>query len=130
MKLLAELCEGLRISWSAIVANKLRSGLTTLGIVIGVVTVSLMATAIQGLNQTFMQSISALGSDVFYIEKYPWEEVEEFWKIRKRREFSIEYGAAVMRESTLALAASVEASWNLPVKYGNRFSSGVWVVGN
>ena len=130
MRLLSEFREGLRISWSAIVANKLRSGLTTLGVIIGVVTVSLMATAIDGLNRAFVSSISALGSDVFYLEKFPWEDVEDFWKVRNRRDFSIEYGPAVMRESKMALAASVEASWDLPVKYKNRFSAGVWIVGN
>ena len=50
MNFLTELREGLAISWGAIRANKLRSVLTTLGIVIGVVTVTLMGTAIQGLN--------------------------------------------------------------------------------
>ena len=88
MKLLSEVREGLRISWSAIFANKLRSGLTTLGIVIGILTVSVMATAIQGLNQSFLQSVSALGSDVFYLEKFPWERVEEWWKIRNRRDLT------------------------------------------
>jgi len=130
MNLWMEVREGLRISWSAIVANKLRSGLTTLGIVIGIVTVSLMATAIQGLNQSFLQSISALGTDVFYLEKFPWERVEEFWKIRNRRDFSVEYAPAIMREARSVLAASTEASWNMPVKYKDRSAAGVWTVGN
>jgi len=130
MKLAAEFREGLSISWSAIRANKLRSGLTTLGIVIGILTVSLMATAIQGLNQAFVQSISALGSDVFYLEKFPWEHVEEWWKLRNRRDFQIDYGAAFMKESRFAMAASVEASWNYPVKYKDRSASSIWVVGN
>jgi len=130
MNLMSELREGLAISWSAILANKLRSGLTTLGIVIGIVTVSLMAMAIQGLNRAFVQSISALGTDVFYLEKFPWEHVEEFWKIRNRRDFSTSYGPAIMKESRYALAASVEASWNLPVKYKGQSASSVWIVGN
>ena len=129
MNLLSEVREGLSISWGAILANKLRAGLTTLGIVIGILTVSLMAMAIQGLNQSFMQSISALGSDVFYLEKFPWERVEEWWKIRNRRDFSIDYAAMLMRESRFALAASVEASWNHPVRYKDR-SASVWTVGN
>jgi putative ABC transport system permease protein len=45
MTLVSELREGLRISAGAIVANKLRSALTTLGIIIGILTVSLMAMA-------------------------------------------------------------------------------------
>ena len=130
MNLLSEVGEGLKISWSAIVANKLRSGLTTLGVVIGVLTVSVMAMAIQGLNQSFLQSVSALGSDVFYLEKFPWERVEEWWKIRNRRDFAVDYARLIAKESTTALATSIEASWNYPVKYKDRSASSVWVVGN
>ena len=65
-----ELVEGLRIAWDATRANKMRAGLTTLGIVIGIVTVTLMGTAIQGLRRGFSQSISALGSDVLYLERF------------------------------------------------------------
>ena len=65
MKFFAELREGLGISWGAIRANKMRSTLATIGIVIGIVTVTLMGAAINGLNQAFIKSISALGADVF-----------------------------------------------------------------
>ena len=43
MNFLSELREGLLIAWDSLRANKLRSALTTLGIVIGIVTVTLMA---------------------------------------------------------------------------------------
>src|SRR5579859_1717752 len=72
MNFLTELKEGLTISWSAIVANKLRSILTTLGIVIGIVTVTLMGTAIQGLNRSFANSISSIGADVLYVDRFGW----------------------------------------------------------
>jgi len=66
---LSELREGFGISWDAIRAHKLRSSLTTLGIVIGIVTVTLMAAAIEGLDKAFLQSISSLGADVFYVQR-------------------------------------------------------------
>ena len=56
MKLSRELAESVRISWAAIGENKLRAALTTLGIVIGVATVSLMGSAIAGLKRTFEES--------------------------------------------------------------------------
>ena len=56
MNLFAELKEGFGISWDAIRANKMRSVLTTLGIVIGIVTVTLMGTAIEGLDRAFVKS--------------------------------------------------------------------------
>ena len=108
MTLLTEIREGLSISWSAIRANKMRSVLTTLGIVVGIVTVSLMATAIQGLRQSFLRSISALGSDVFYIEKFPWEGNDAWWKIRNRRDFDINDARFIASESKYTLAVSVE----------------------
>jgi putative ABC transport system permease protein len=130
MNLPTELREGLKISLAAIWANKLRSTLTTLGIIIGIVTVSLMATAIEGLNQAFLRSISALGSDVFYVEKFPWDSPMPWWKFRNRRDFDINDADDIARESKSALAVSVEASDSFPVKYENRSASSVWIVGN
>ncbi len=130
MNFTREVSEAVKISASAIFANKLRSGLTTLGIVIGIVTVSLMAMAIEGMRQKFIRSISALGADVFYIEKYPWERTGPWWKIRNRRDFAIGDAKIIQRESAHTLAISVENSETLPVRYRDRSSSGAWVVGN
>ena len=87
MNLLSEFKEGLGISWSAIRANKMRSVLTTLGIVIGIVTVTLMGTAIEGLNRAFLKSISFIGADVLYIHRFEWfmHGQEEWLKAQKRR---------------------------------------------
>ena len=111
MRLVTEVTEGIAISARAILANKLRSTLTTLGIVIGILTVSLMAMAIDGLRQQFLRSVSALGADVFYIEKFSWEGVDAWWKIKNRRDFKITDLRAIQGESTHALAISVETSF-------------------
>lgn len=72
MRLGPELREGTRIAWEAIRSNLLRSVLTTLGIVIGIVTVTLMATAIEGLNGAFQNAISFIGTDVLYVDQRAW----------------------------------------------------------
>ena len=72
MRLGYELTEAVRISGEAILSNKLRAALTTLGIVIGVATVSLMGSVIAGLSQTFEDCLSVLGSDVLFVQKYDW----------------------------------------------------------
>ena len=69
---LDEFREGMAIAFNAIKANKMRSALTTLGIVIGIVSVTLMGTAIEGLNRAFNTSIAAIGADVLYVQKWPW----------------------------------------------------------
>ena len=60
----------MRIAWDAIRANKMRSVLTTLGIIIGIVTVTSMATAIDALNRAFHDSISILGADVLFVSQH------------------------------------------------------------
>src|SRR5277367_212027 len=86
MNFFTELREGLIISWSAIRANKLRSVLTTLGIVIGIVTVTLMGTAIEGLNNSFLKSISSIGADVLYVDRMNWiiQSQKEWVEAQKR----------------------------------------------
>jgi len=90
-----EMVEGLAISFRAIRANKMRSVLTTLGIVIGIVSVTLMATAIEGVNRAFEKSASAFGTDVMYVEKWPWVDHEDWSTVRNRRDIKLEYAAAV-----------------------------------
>jgi putative ABC transport system permease protein len=130
MRVKDELAEGMRISWNAILANKMRSTLTTLGIVIGIVTVTLMGSAINGLKTAFRQSISAIGSDVLFIEKYPWGPDEEWWKMRNRRDILMEDARILARETTMARAVSIEAARNRSVTYKTRTARGVFTIGN
>ena len=106
MNFLTELREGLVISWSAIRANKLRSVLTTLGIVIGIVTVTLMGTAIQGLNRSFMNSISSIGADVLYVSRYSWfiQSHQEWVNAMKNPEITLSDVDALDRQLNLAEA--------------------------
>ncbi len=67
-----DILEGLRIAARAVWVNKMRSLLTTLGIIIGIAAVTSMATIINGLNQQFEQSLASLGTDVLYVSKWPW----------------------------------------------------------
>jgi putative ABC transport system permease protein len=131
MNLLTELREGLTISFGAIRANKMRAALTTLGIVIGIVTVTLMGTAIEGLNRAFMQSVSAIGADVLYVSRFQWmTRTHEDWLAQqKRREITIHQMNALEKQAGFALALSAETDGWWPVKYKNRRSDSVQVIG-
>jgi hypothetical protein len=105
MNFLTELREGLAISWSAIRANKLRSVLTTLGIVIGIVTVTLMGTAIRGLNNSFLNSISSIGADVLYVDRSAGSSNRGrngLKAMKKSHDRSLEEAAALQRQMKLA----------------------------
>jgi putative ABC transport system permease protein len=129
MTLLDEIRESTWVSLGALRANKMRSALTTLGIVIGIVTVTLMGTAIEGLDKAFMKSISSIGSDVLYIERFSWFGNEEWWKMRNRREILLADAREVARQSTMAEAVSPLADTFRTVKYNNRSANTVQVVG-
>lgn len=64
--------EIIRSAIISIKANKLRSILTTLGIIIGVTTVIAVVSTIQGINKKVSSTFSSLGADVIYIQKFPW----------------------------------------------------------
>ena len=131
MRFADEFREAVGIALGALRANKLRAGLTTLGIVIGIVTVTLMATAIDGLNQAFRKSIALIGADVLFIQRFSWFSNREEWlKTRNRRELTLAQARDVARLSTLSRAVAVEAHGSVDLKYGNRSARGVWVAGN
>ena len=132
MNFFTELREGLAISWSAIRANRLRSVLTTLGIVIGILTVTLMGTAIEGLNRSFMNSISSIGADVLYVSRYSWfiQSYQEWVNAMKSPSVSFGDIDALQRQMTLAAAIAPVAQNQVSVKYLKRGSSSVTVTGS
>jgi putative ABC transport system permease protein len=131
MTFFTELSEGLGIAWSAIRANKLRSVLTTLGIVIGIVTVTLMGTAIAGFRASFMTAIASFGTDVFHVQRFSWFiSSEEDWRnSQKRQRITIDEVEELARALTLSEAVAPVAPTGLSVNYGEQNSSGVQVLG-
>lgn len=83
-----EFREILSIALRAIRANKLRAILTTLGIIIGIVAVTTMSTAIVGLREAFISSISSFGSDVLYVDKFPWFAMGDWSQYRNRKDIT------------------------------------------
>jgi putative ABC transport system permease protein len=62
-----QLRENLGIAVDALRTNKLRSGLTILGVVIGVATVMTMATIVKGIRDQILTTISIAGPTTFYV---------------------------------------------------------------
>lgn len=131
MNFVTELSEGLMIAWNAIRANKLRSVLTTLGIVIGIVTVTLMGTAISGFRSSFMTAIAAFGTDVYHVQRFSWfySSEEDYRNARKRERITIAQVEELDRRLTLSEAVAPVAQTGMSVTYDQAKSSGVQVVG-
>lgn len=63
--------EAVKMAFDQLRANKLRSGLTILGIVIGVVTVIAISSVINGLNSRVSGMVEAMGTNVIWVFRFP-----------------------------------------------------------
>jgi putative ABC transport system permease protein len=71
MGVAATLREGVAVGFDSLRSNKVRSGLTILGVTIGVMVVMVMAAMVQGLNSSFKDVIAAAGPTTFYVWHAP-----------------------------------------------------------
>ncbi len=112
--------ENLSISLSAVFANKTRSILTALGIIIGVFSVTMMGTLISGLDKTFESSMSMLGRDILYISRYEWFGDMEWWEVRNRPRMRTEYVEKVKERSKYALAVAPVMQRGASLSFGEK----------
>ena len=112
--------ENFIISLSAVFANKTRSILTALGIIIGVFSVTMMGTLISGLDKTFESSMSMLGRDILYISRYEWFGDMEWWEVRNRPRMRTEYVEKVKERSKYALAVAPVMQRGASLSYGEK----------
>ena len=68
---IGDLKETVTMALNTLRANKLRSGLTILGIVIGVMTVITISSVVNGLNQSVQGLVESLGSNVLFVFRFP-----------------------------------------------------------
>src|SRR5438045_7865023 len=92
-----ELTEAFRIAFQVIRAHKMRSLLTALGVIIGIIAVTLMGSAIAGIEIGFERSLSVIGDDLLYVEKWPWHHVDDWWNYRNRRRMLPHYADDLKR---------------------------------
>jgi len=118
-----------RIATEAIVANKARTLLTTLGIIIGILAVTLMGTLISGLDRSFERSMSFLGRDVLFISKHEWFGNQEWWEVRNRPDIKLDYAGKLMEYSKYVRAVAPVVRRRLEVVRKGKSVSDVMVVG-
>ena len=128
--ILFEFKEGLLIAFRALRANKVRTSLTMLGIFIGITVVVLMSTAIKGIDNSFQNGISALGSDVLYIDKWAWFSNEDWWKLRNRKSIDMADYEQFKELARLPIAVAPVINSQQTVKYGERRVEGVFLNGS
>jgi len=133
-RLLYEVGESWKIAAAQMRSNMTRSALTALGVIIGIVAVTLMGTAIGGISIGFDKSMSIFGDDVLYVGQWPWKNVDDWWNYRDRKKIKTEYAEPLNRmiaatpDSNLVVAVPASGLYR-SVKYADSEVSNVLVRG-
>ena len=134
MLLVKILKESIVIAFQQLVANKLRTLLSLLGIMIGILCIISVLTAVDSLENNIHSSVSKLGDNVIYIQKWPWapEPGEEYawWKYWKRPVPDFEELKMLQDRCQNAEALAIQVFiQGKSIKYQNRIVDGANVVG-
>ncbi len=130
-----ETTESLKMALFQIRANKIRSFLTALGVIIGIVAITMMGTAINGIDLGFDKSLAMLGYDVIYVQKSSWTTMGQWWLYRNRPDLKTEYAdqlnriIAANRRSELLLAVPQMSTYQASAKYRDRILEQVFSLG-
>ncbi|MBC7776049.1 MAG: ABC transporter permease [Phycisphaerae bacterium] len=98
------LFEGAAQAWQQLLANKLRSFLSLLGVSIGIFCIIGVKSSVNSLEDNIRGSMAKLGNDVIYIEKFSWGEDpgKNFWKWMRRPNFTYQEFETLKEELELA----------------------------
>ena len=123
--------EAVKISLKSLWANKLRSILTLLGVVIGVASVIAVITLVNGANKFVATKISGYGSDVFTVKKTPSviTSGEEWLKFQKRKNIKIDDYEAIRDNCKLCTVTGASIEGTTRVVYGTQSSTGTSLRG-
>ncbi|HZH35127.1 MAG TPA: ABC transporter permease [Pyrinomonadaceae bacterium] len=112
-------------------ANKLRTFLTLLGIIVGVAAVITVVTIINGLESTVASTFSSQGSTVFTVSKRPQviTSREQLIETNKRRDVTREDGEAIRRLCRICWRVGYSAQGRETIKHGDLRSENVPVRG-
>ena len=123
--------EAFRVATASLRANKLRTALTLIGIVVGVAAVISVITIIDGLNQTVAQTFSSQGSTVFTISKNPQiiKSREEFIKSNRRKDVTHEDAEAIQRLCTACWRVGIAGNAIETVKHNDQKAENVRIRG-
>lgn len=128
--MILQILEGIKIAFSAIRANKLRSGLTSLGVVIGISFVILMGWLLQGLDDALDQAFTSLGTDVLYVDKWDWSGRRSWRETMNRPNVTLKQCEELQGRLSLAETSTIIVRrFNGTIKAGSEYYKRISVVG-
>ena len=129
--------ESVKMALDTVRTNKLRSGLTILGIVIGVATVITISSVITGLNNRVNAWVTSMGSNVFWVFHMPLIGVQPTTEMLARKKLTLDDVIALRALPHVVAADGTYQHVNqtfhvgdVDVKYNGKKVSGAFLAGS
>jgi putative ABC transport system permease protein len=124
--------ESFSFAFHSVRTNKLRTFLSLLGVSIGIFAIISVFTVVDALEKNIRDSVESLGSNVIYIEKWPWTDeggVYKWWEFRQRPEIKYEDYVHIKANSQLAEEVALYMGFRRDVQYKKNTASRTTVLG-
>jgi putative ABC transport system permease protein len=129
--------ETIKMALDTLRTNKLRSGLTILGIVIGVMTVIIISSVVNGLNNNVSSLVESLGTNVIWVFRFPVIGARPTTEMLTRKQMTYE-DAMAMKDLPHVVAVSPGLQYRdnsgqegtVAVKYGTKKMEGTVLEGD
>jgi len=115
----------------AIIVNKVRTILSLLGITIGILSVISVLTVFDSLERSVRQSLSELGDNIIFIQKWPWAMGGDYpwWKYLNRPEATFDEMEEIQRRSKASEAVAMMFNTSRTAKYMSNSMDNVGIFG-
>ncbi|MDF1575994.1 MAG: ABC transporter permease [Bacteroidales bacterium] len=125
--------ESLIMAIQSVVVNRLRAMLSLLGITIGIFAIIAVFTIVDSLESNIRESVNSLGSDLIYVEKWPWapDENGEFawWKYMNRPLATLDEFEYIKEHAKGAKNTCFVSYVGRRIEYGNNNIEGAGIIG-
>ena len=122
--------ESFLFATNAIIANKLRTILSLLGISIGIFAIISVFTIVDSLEKNIRTSIESLGDKVVFVQKWPWEFGSDYkwWQYMNRPNVTLKEVAEIQKRSNYADAVVFSAATSGTVEYLSGSMEGTTII--
>lgn len=122
--------EGFLFAVNSVIVNKLRTFLSLFGITIGIFSIISVFTALDWMEKSIRDSVSTLGDNVLYVQKFPWsfDPNLAWWDIIKWPSITDRDYQAILKKSTKSVTSCFLVAQPEKIKYRNNIANDVTIA--
>ena len=117
-----KIIKNILIGFNAIRSSFTRVFLTSIGLTIGIFTVSIVTAAVSSVDREFAKSIQSIGNDKIYVGRMPWSFEFDWWNYRNRPEIKEESLDYINQYSEYVTQSSMKQNYWTKATYENKAS--------